>query len=310
MIKLNEMIHYILNPKSMLLKLDNRRIITLNDKKYLNIVYENAFNKTINWNNPQTFNEKLQWLKLYDRNPEYTKMVDKYEAKKYVADIIGEEYIIPTLGVWERFENINFEELPNQFVLKCTHDSGGLVICKDKKEFNIDKARRKINECMKKNYYYAGREWPYKNVEPRIIAEKYMVEENSEELKDYKFLCFNGKVKCSFVCTERYSKEGLKVTFFDLDWNRMPFQRHYPASEKPINKPINYEQMIQISETLSKNVPFVRVDLYEINNKVYFGELTFFPGCGFEEFTPEDWDKKLGDWIQLPDIKLEESYEK
>ena len=137
-----------------------------------------------------------------------------------------------------------------------------------------------------------------------------MVEENSEELKDYKFLCFNGKVKCSFVCTERYSKEGLKVTFFDLDWNRMPFQRHYPASEKPINKPINYEQMIQISETLSKNVPFVRVDLYEINNKVYFGELTFFPGCGFEEFTPEDWDKKLGDWIQLPDIKLEESYEK
>ena len=155
MIKLNEMIHYILNPKSMLLKLDNRRIITLNDKKYLNIVYENAFNKTINWNNPQTFNEKLQWLKLYDRNPEYTKMVDKYEAKKYVADIIGEEYIIPTLGVWERFENINFEELPNQFVLKCTHDSGGLVICKDKKEFNIDKARRKINECMKKNYYYA-----------------------------------------------------------------------------------------------------------------------------------------------------------
>lgn len=255
--------------------------------------------KKLNLKKPQTFNEKLQWLKLYNRNPEYTKMVDKYEAKKYVADIIGEEYIIPTLGVWNNVEDIEFENLPNQFVLKCTHDSGGVIICKDKKNFNIENAKKKLKYSLKQNFYYKGREWPYKNVKPRIIAEEFMCDDNTDELNDYKFMCFNGKVKCSFTCTERRSSSGLKVTFFDNEWHKMPFERHYPSSDKEIKKPINYDLMLRISERLSQNMDFVRVDLYEINGKVYFGELTFFPGCGMEEFIPDKWDKTLGNWLEL-----------
>ena len=234
-------------------------------------------------------------------------MVDKYEAKKYVADIIGEEYIIPTLGVWNNVEDIEFESLPNQFVLKCTHDSGGVIICKDKKNFNIENAKKKLKDSLKQNFYYKGREWPYKNVKPRIIAEKFMYDENTEDLNDYKFMCFNGQVKCSFTCTERRSSSGLKVTFFDKEWHKMPFERHYPSSNKEIKKPINYDLMLRISEKLSQDMDFVRVDLYEINGKVYFGELTFFPGCGMEEFIPDKWDNILGSWLALP--KKGEEYE-
>lgn len=291
------------NPLKIIVFLCNKKIIKLSDKDYLKLRYKSNFHKNINFDNPKTFNEKLQWLKLYDRNPEYTKMVDKYEAKKYIADIIGEEYIIPTLGVWDKFEDIDFNKLPNQFVLKCTHDSGGVVICKDKSKLNIEKAKKKINKSLKRNYYYSGREWPYKNVKPRIIAETYMENEGEEDLNDYKFMCFNGKVNCSFVCTERRSKEGLKVTFFDLNWTKMPFERHYPSSTENIKKPENYELMIKLAEKLAKNIPFVRVDFYEIDGKLYFGELTFFPGSGFEEFTPEEWDKKLGDMLELPKEK-------
>lgn len=269
------------------------------DKIYLKLMYRHRMKKKLNLKKPQTFNEKLQWLKLYNRNPKYTKMVDKYEAKKYVADIIGEEYIIPTLGVWNNVEDIEFENLPNQFVLKCTHDSGGVIICKDKKKFNIENAKKKLKDSLKQNFYYKGREWPYKNVKPRIIAEKFMCDDNTDELNDYKFMCFNGKVKCSFTCTERRSSSGLKVTFFDNEWHKMPFERHYPSSDKEIKKPINYDLMLKISEKLSKNMDFVRVDLYEINGKVYFGELTFFPGCGMEEFIPDKWDKILGNWLEL-----------
>lgn len=268
--------------------------ISIDDEIFLKISYKCAFNKKLNLDNPQTFNEKLQWLKLYDRNPKYTKMVDKYEVKEYVSNIIGKQYIIPTLGVWDKFENIDFEKLPNQFVLKCTHDSGGIVICKDKNKFNYKDAERKINECLKRNYYYAGREWPYKNVKPRIIAEKYMEQKSKEELKDYKIMCFSGRAKCSFVCSDRYSKEGLKVTFFDLNWNKLPFERHYPSSSEKIDKPSNYNLMIKLSEELAQDIPFIRVDWYEIDGKLYFGELTFYPGSGFEEFTPKEWDTTLG----------------
>lgn len=277
------------------------------DKIYLKLMYRHRMKKKLNLKKPQTFNEKLQWLKLYNRNPEYTKMVDKYEAKKYVADIIGEEYIIPTLGVWNNVEDIEFESLPNQFVLKCTHDSGGVIICKDKKNFNIENAKKKLKDSLKQNFYYKGREWPYKNVKPRIIAEKFMYDENTEDLNDYKFMCFNGQVKCSFTCTERRSSSGLKVTFFDKEWHKMPFERHYPSSNKEIKKPINYDLMLRISEKLSQDMDFVRVDLYEINGKVYFGELTFFPGCGMEEFIPDKWDNILGSWLALP--KKGEEYE-
>ncbi len=422
------------------------------DETYLRFLYRLHIGKKLNLRNPRTFNEKIQWLKLYDRNPLYTSLVDKYEVKKYIAEKIGEKYVIPTLGVWDTFDDIDFNSLPNKFVLKCTHDSGGLIICRDKSKLDIASAREKIEHCLKRNYYWSGREWPYKNVQPRIIAEKYMedqatenlpvykilnfmgkpeiiqsiqddktlhetidyfdtewnhlnlkqnfpnsdtpltrpeklkemlnlarllckdfkfirtdfysinneiyfseftfysdsglaaftpeswdeklgslikipeeieggycitigdcviwvhsrssevqnVEVSSKELIDYKLMCFNGKVKCSFTCTERFGEEGLKVIFFDREWNMMPFERHYPKSEASIAKPYNYEVMVTLAESLAKDMVFVRVDFYEINGRVYFGELTLYPGTGMEEFTPDSWDLELGNWLELP----------
>lgn len=280
---------------------------TWSDENYLKYKYWLYIGKRLNIDAPKSFNEKLQWLKLYDRNPQYTVMVDKYDAKKYVENVIGKEYIIPTLGVWDSFEEIDFDTLPNQFVLKCTHDSGGVVICHDKKAFDKNKARKKINNSLKNNYYWMGREWPYKNIKPRIIAEKFISEtedvlnkSESSELNDYKLMCFNGTVKCSFICSERYSTNGLHVTFFDRDWNVMPFERHYPSVKEGLPKPQKYEEMVALAEKLSANIPFVRVDFYEVSGKIYFGELTLYPGSGFEEFTPEEWDYKLGSWLDLP----------
>lgn len=269
------------------------------DEEYLKKIYKVRMGKDLNLESPKTFNEKLQWLKLHDRKPEYTTMVDKYEVKKYVADNIGEEYIIPTLGVWDNVEDIEFDKLPNQFVLKCTHDSGSIVICKDKSKLDFEAVKKKLKKGLDRNLFWYGREWPYKDVKPRIIAEPYMEDGKAHELIDYKFMCFNGVVKCSFTCSERFTESGLKVTFFDKDWNVMPFERHYPASKNPPKKPINYDKMIQFSEKLSKGILFVRVDFYEINGQLFFGELTFYPGSGFEEFTPEEWDYKLGDFLKL-----------
>lgn len=271
----------------------------VSDEEYLRQIYRFRMGKDLNLDNPKTLNEKLQWLKLHDRKPEYTTMVDKYEVKKYVADIIGEEYIVPTLGVWDNVEDIEFDKLPNQFVLKCTHDSGSIVICKDKSKLDFEAAKKKLKKGLDRNLFWYGREWPYKDVKPRIIAEPYMEDGKAHELIDYKFMCFNGVVKCSFTCSERFTESGLKVTFFDKDWNVMPFERHYPASKNPPKKPINYDKMIQFSEKLSKGILFVRVDFYEINGQLFFGELTFYPGSGFEEFTPEEWDYKLGDFLKL-----------
>ena len=289
-----------------IINLSNKNIINISDKQYLVLMGKVRMNKKMNIENPKTFNEKLQWLKLYDRNPEYTKMVDKYEAKKYVSEIIGDEYIIPTLGIYNNFDEIDFEKLPNQFVMKCTHNSGGNIICKDKGHFDYKFARKWMGNCLKRNYYNYNKEWVYKNIKPRIIVEKYMQDRGEDELKDYKLMCFNGKVKCSFVCSDRYNNKGLKVDFFDINWNKMPFERKYPNSTQKIQKPINYELMIEFAEKLSRNIPFLRVDFYEINGKIYFGELTFFPGSGFEEFRPEKYDRILGDMLELPKEKREE----
>lgn len=289
-----------------IINLSNKNIINISDKQYLVLMGKVRMNKKMNIENPKTFNEKLQWLKLYDRNPEYTKMVDKYEAKKYVSEIIGDEYIIPTLGIYNNFDEIDFEKLPNQFVMKCTHNSGGNIICKDKGQFDYKFARKWMGNCLKRNYYNYNKEWVYKNIKPRIIVEKYMQDRGEDELKDYKLMCFNGKVKCSFVCSDRYNNKGLKVDFFDINWNKMPFERKYPNSTQKIQKPINYELMIEFAEKLSRNIPFLRVDFYEINGKIYFGELTFFPGSGFEEFRPEKYDRILGDMLELPKEKREE----
>lgn len=269
------------------------------DIAYIQLYYFASFRKFCNLKNPVTYNEKLNWLKLHDHNPIYTKLVDKYEVKEYVAKLIGEKYIIPTLGVWEEFDEIDFDKLPNQFVLKCTHDSAGLVIVKDKNNLDINYARRVLQKALSQNFYYIGREWPYKNVKPRIIAEKYMEDEDGE-LKDYKFFCFNGEPKIMFLLKDR--SIDTRLNFYDLEFNKLPFARGYPNFSDVLKKPKGWESMIKLSQILSTNFPHVRVDFYNINGDIYFGELTFYPGSGFERFKPQKWDKIVGDWLKLPKL--------
>lgn len=287
-----------------ILKLSSNNIITIKDKRYLELLGELRLNRKINIDNPQTFNEKLQWLKLYDRNPQYTEMVDKYEAKKYVANIIGNEYIIPTLGIYNNFDEIDFNTLPNQFVMKCTHNSGGNIICKDKKNLDYKLAKKLMKTYLKKNYYNYNKEWPYKNVRPRIIIEKYMETKEQPELIDYKFFCFNGEAKILLVCSNRSKK--LKETWFDVEWNKLELKEGNCEIDDNLNKPKNLELMVKLANKLSKNISFVRIDFYENDNKVYFGEITFFPKSGYEEFVPEEYDKILGDMLELPKEKREE----
>lgn len=289
-----------------ILKLARNNQIKISDKKYLTLMGKLRLGVKIDLEKPKTFSEKIQWLKLYDRNPDYIKMVDKYEAKQYVSGIIGGEYIIPTLGIYNDFEEIDFDKLPDQFVMKPTHTSGDIFICKDKNKIQYEELKNTVHKWLKRNYYILNKEWPYKNIKPRIIIEKYMKDPQQEDLKDYKFMCFNGKVKCSFVCSNRNAEGGLKVDFYDLDWNKMPFSRYYPNSDKEIEKPINYHEMIRLSEKLANGIPFVRVDFYEIGGKIFFGEMTFYPGAGFEKFEPERYDRILGDMLELPKEKREE----
>lgn len=270
------------------------------DEKFIKLLYKLRMNKELDLEDPQTFSEKLQWLKLYNREPIMTTMVDKVEAKKYVANIIGEEYIIPTIGVYNLVEEIDFDALPNQFVIKCTHDSGGLVICKDKSKLDIKKAKSKLSKALKTNFYYQNREWPYKDVNPRIIAEQLLEIGGGGDLPDYKFFCFNGEPKCCQVISGRSST--MTIDFFDEEWNHLQFHepRQYPFSVNPILKPESYSQMWQLARKLSLGHPFLRVDFYEINGKIYFGELTFYPTSGMGGFDPEEWDYIFGNWIQLP----------
>ena len=285
---------------NIIIKLASKNLIHISDKNYLERLYKKRMHKELNLENPKTFNEKLQWLKLYDRKLEYIKMVDKYEAKKYVENLIGKEYIIPTIGIYDKFEDIDFEKLPNQFVIKCTHDSGGIVICKDKNTFNKKEAKKKIQRALKRNYYYSKREWVYKEIKPRIIIEEYMVDESGLELKDYKIFCFNGEPKFIQVDFDRFSTH--KRNIYTLDWKLLNFSIEYPSDlNRTINKPINLKKMIQFAKELSKNIPHVRVDFYSINEKIYFGELTFYHGAGYERFKPIEWDKKMGDMIKLPE---------
>ena len=293
------------NPLTVIASLGHRGWFNwMDDAKYLKMIYRIKMKESLDLEHPQTYNQKLQWLKLYDRKPVYTQMVDKCEAKKYAASIIGQEHIIPTLGVWERFEDIDFDKLPNQFVLKCTHDSGGLVICKDKSKLNKEKARKLISSCLKHNYYWGLREWPYKNVKPRIIAEQYM-EDESGELKDYKFFCFDGEAKAMFIATDRSNpKEETKFDFYDMDFNHLPFTNGHPNATKTIEKPRGFEEMKNLAAKLSKGIPHVRVDLYDINGHIYFGEMTFSHWSGLVPFVPAEWDTTFGSWIKLPKTKV------
>lgn len=290
-----------LNCKTLIKRLATSVGRCIPDKMYLDIRFRKVFGRSVNWKNPVTYSEKLQWLKVYDRKPIYTEMVDKYEVKKLVGQKIGEEHIIPTIGVWDRVEDIDFDSLPDQFVLKCTHDSGGLVICPEKSKLDIDSAKKKLKQCLKQNFFWSGREWPYKNVKPRIIAEKYMVDESGYELKDYKFFCFDGEPKALFIASDRQvDGEETKFDFFDMDFNRLPFKNGHPNSERVVNCPSSFEKMKELAAILSRGIPQLRVDFYDINGQIYFGELTFFHHSGLETFEPEEWDYKFGEWISLP----------
>lgn len=269
-----------------------------NDELYIKLRFFSGMRKFPDLKHPRTYNEKLQWLKLNDKHNEYTQLVDKYAVKEYLETRDWGGRIIPTLGVWDRFDDIDFAKLPDQFVLKTTHDSGGIVIVKDKDKMDMGKAREKLEKSLKRKYFLMSREYPYKDVKPRIIAEKFMVDESGTELKDYKFFCFNGEVKFLFVATDR--PFDTRFDFFDADFNHLPFKQGHPWAKKEIKKPANFEEMKQAAAALSKGMPHVRVDLYNINGEIYFGELTFFHFSGVVPFEPAEWDEKIGEYLKLP----------
>ena len=279
----------------------NRLVYVLPDKWYLFFRFKNRVGYWPHLNHPRTFNEKLQWLKLNDRHAEYTQMVDKIDAKKYVASIIGDKYIIPTLGVWNSVDEIEWDKLPNQFVIKVSSDSGGIVVCKDKQTLDIEKAKEKLTNGWGKNYYVHNKEYPYRDLTPRIIAEEYKEDESGYELRDYKIFCFNGEPKILFVASDRQNAgEDTKFDFFDLNWNHLPFTNGHPNSKEHIAKPKNFEEMLEIAKKLSVGIPQVRIDLYNCNGKIYFGEITFFHWSGMSAFDPVEWDYKWGKMIKLP----------
>lgn len=273
-----------------------------NNKLYLRIYYWLEMRQPLNLTNPVLFNEKLQWLKLYDCRPEYCVMADKFAVKPYVAKIIGDEYIIPTIGDWDTPYDIDWDTLPDSFVLKTNHDGGGngIVICRDKSSLDKKKAINTLLFSWRRNTYRIAREWSYKNIRKKILAEPYMEDNKSGELRDYKFFCFDGVPKVMFVVTERGVKEKANFDFFDMDFNHLEIYTDCPVADYSIEKPASFEEMKEIAAKLSKGIPFVRVDLYEINDRPYFGEFTFYHSGGTGLLKPDIWNRTLGDWITLP----------
>lgn len=272
----------------------------LPDRYYLKRTFRHRMGYPLNLNNPRTFNEKLQWLKLNNRNPEYTRMVDKVAAKKIVASIIGKEYVIPTIAIYDSVEEINLSILPEKFVLKCSHDSGGVIVCRNKADFDLANAKKILSQKLRHSYYLHGREYPYKDVPRRILAEMYMEDESGYELRDYKFLCYNGICRNLYVCTDR-SKNEPHFDYFDCKWNHLPFECHGTNAKICPCRPKNLNEMIHVAERIAKAIksPFVRIDLYNVNEKIYFGEITFFSFNGMEPFKPRKWDYIFGDMIRL-----------
>lgn len=269
----------------------------LPDKIYLKKLYKKRLGKELNLKKPEGFTEKLNWLKLYNRRPEYTIMADKYAVRKFISDKIGEEYLIPLIGYWNSPDEIDFSLLPDKFVLKCNHDNG-VIICKDKSTLDVDKTKKELSLHLSRDYYKKRREWVYKNIPRKIVCEAYIKDDTCNDLIDYKFYCFDGKVKLVLVATERAT--SVKFNYFDKDFKPVSFTQGYQKSERKIYKPKNYETMVLLAEKLSMGIPHVRVDFYNIEGKIYFGEMTFFDGAGFEMFEPPQWEKKIGDWITLP----------
>jgi len=299
---LKNLLKTIKNPYKVITLFSKRGFLkSVPDELYIKLFYRGATGEVLNLKSPVTYNEKIQWLKLYDRNPLYTKLVDKYKVREYIANTIGDEYLIPLHGVWNDFNEIDFDILPNQFVLKCTHDSGGIVICKDKSLFNIDEARKKINKSLKRNFYYYTREWPYKNVKPRIICESYIDQDDGEELRDYRFFCFDGKPKFIAVDFSITDKSKTRRNLYDLDWNLLDAEISYPKEENiKVNKPKKLNKMIELSQILASNFPHARVDLYYIHNQIFFGEITFFHQNGIGTISPKDFNVQMGKWIKIP----------
>lgn len=274
----------------------------LPDKLYLQLFYFATTRRFINFKNPKGFNEKIQWLKVNDRRPEYSKLVDKLAVRDHIAEVLGEEYLFPLFGKWESFEDIDFDSLPNQFVMKCNHDSGSTKVIKDKSvltQEDFDEMNEFYSKRLKRDFYYAGREYPYKGIKPYIIAEQLMVDETAHEksIEDYKFFCFNGEPKVMFVATDRAT--DCKFDFFDMDFNHLDLVNIHPNADKPIKKPELFDEMKELATKLSKGMRHVRIDLYELNGRIYFGEYTFFHGGGFQLCHPEKWERQLGDWIDI-----------
>ena len=282
----------------------------LSDQDYIAKQYRVRMGRELNLDDPQLFSEKLQWLKLHDHNPFYTQLVDKYRVREYIAEKIGEEYLIPLLGVWDDPEDIDFDALPDQFVLKCNHNSGtGMCICRDKSKLNIDAVKKGLRKGLRENFYKRCREWPYKDVPRKIIAEKFMASKSAETstngLDDYRFYCFQGEPEMVYVyqagTLEFGNKPGIaSCDIFDISWNHFPFRQKSPPAPSAPPRPANFDKMLAISRSLSQGIPFLRVDFYDIDGQLYVGELTLYPGGGFAPFNPPEWDQKIGSWLTLP----------
>lgn len=300
---------YITNPKKCLDYIQNRILHSsygkkMEDEKYIKKMFKLNMGYELDLDNPKTFNEKLQWLKLHNRNPIYTTMVDKYLSKEYVAERIGEKYVAKLFGVWDSFDDIDFDSLPEQFVLKTTQDCGGVVVCKDKRALDKKKARGFLEWHLSREYFYHCREWPYKNVKPRIIAEEFLKDADNEVLPVYKIMCFGGEPKI-IQTIQNDKKPNETIDYFDTEWNLLDLRQNYPNSKIPLAKPEKLGEMLEIAKRLSLDTSFIRIDLYTVNNEIYFSEFTFFSDAGFAAFDPESWDEKLGEWIDLLNINKE-----
>lgn len=286
-------------PKTLLILILEKLSPFFTTRQYIKLRWRLVIGESLNLKNPQTYNEKLQWLKVYYRDPLYTSLVDKFKVKQFVSDIIGSQYVIPLIASWDSVEEIEWDKLPNQFVIKCSHDCGGMIICRDINTLNIDAAKRKLKNCLKTNYYYKSREWPYKDVKTKIFAETYMEDEYGE-LRDYKFFCFNGEVKAMFIASDRSKITDTCFDFYDADFNHLPFTQWHPNATAVIEKPKSFEKMKELASKLSQGMPHVRVDFYEVKGQIYFGEFTFFHYGGMMPFSPKEWDYTFGIWLTLP----------
>lgn len=283
------------------LKLGNL-IKPLPDPWVLKFEYRIKVGKKLNLRHPTTFNEKLQWLKLHNHQPQYTEMVDKIAVRKIIADKIGEEYLVPLLGVWESYDAIDFDSLPSQFVLKCAHDSGSVHIVRDKSKMDHDTLRKFYTFRLSRSPYVTTREWPYKNAGRNIIAEEMLKDNKNDIINVYKIFNFNGEPRVFQVIMNDKQKNET-VDYYNLEWNRLEIMQTYPNSETGVSKPEKLNEMITLAKKLSAGIPFVRVDFYEVGGRLYFSEYTFFTDSGYSRFQPEKWDHIMGEWLDISGVK-------